>query len=314
MTFQKLWQQQRGGDDFRRRADAVRSLPLEQVLQQWGAHRDPRDARRWHTDQGPLTITGTTFFSWRHEIGGGGAIDLVMHLAQLKPAEAVCWLEQHCDLSLPPTLPARPPRATDSASSTRGSVFCLPPPAPMQLPRVRHYLTERRGLSLTILQPLMESGTLYADRHGNAVFVMVAGKPPRAVGAELRGTTERVWRGLACGSRKDHGYFWIGHATSRRIVLCESAIDALSCYQLHGQDVICISTAGVRSQLPWLPPLIARGYTIFCGFDNDDAGNLASAQLLRRYDHVQRLTPRAHDWNDILRQTATVVSRGSSQS
>ena len=36
---------------------------------------------------------------------------------------------------------------------------------------------------------------------------MLAGKPTRAIGAELRGTGNRVWRGLAPGTRKDAGYF-----------------------------------------------------------------------------------------------------------
>ena len=62
---------------------------------------------------------------------------------------------------------------------------------------------------------------------------MVAGKPNRPIGAELRGTGDRLWRGLAPGTRKDAGYFWIGHPGSTRIVLCESAIDAISCFQLQ---------------------------------------------------------------------------------
>ena len=70
-------------DDFRRRADRVRDLPLETVLTLRHAVRNPRDPQKWHTEQGPLSITGQKFTNWRRNTGGGGAIDLVMHLADL---------------------------------------------------------------------------------------------------------------------------------------------------------------------------------------------------------------------------------------
>jgi hypothetical protein len=193
--------------------------------------------------------------------------------------------------------------ASQNAPSPAPQGLDLPAPDRSQLDRVRRYLTEQRRLSSHIIEPLIESGIIYADRRANVVGVMVAGKPHRAIGAELRGTGPRVWRGLAKGTRKDAGYFWVGDASSTEIILCESAIDAISCYQIHAaQEVttICISTAGVRSQLPWLGPLIKRGYTIHCGFDNDTAGNQAGHTLLQNYPSLKRLTPSAHDWNDIL--------------
>ena len=172
------------------------------------------------------------------------------------------------------------------------------------LTRVHRYLTGQRRLSASILPPLIEAGKLYADARGNAVFLMVAGKAQRAIGAELRGTGKRPWRGLAPGTHKDAGYFWIGIRTSSKIVLCESAIDAISCYQLQDaqlhQPCICISTAGVRPDAPWLDPLIVRGYDIYCGFDNDQPGEAAASQMTLRHPSIQRLRPTTHDWNDQL--------------
>ncbi len=74
---------------------------------------------------------------------------------------------------------------------------------------MRRYLTERRCLAAGFLELLIGEEKVYADGRGNAVFLMVAGKPNRPVGAELRGTGERVWRGLAPGTCKDAGYFWV---------------------------------------------------------------------------------------------------------
>jgi len=173
---------------------------------------------------------------------------------------------------------------------------------------VRRYLIQQRGLSATILASLIDEGKLYADARGNAVFLMVAGKPNRPIGAELRGTGHRVWRGLAPGTRKNAGYFWIGCPGSQQIVLCESAIDAISCFQLHTQvhraqlrrECICISTAGVRPDATWLRPLLARGYDIYSGFDADEPGDTASRKMITRHPSIQRLRPSQHDWNDAL--------------
>ena len=196
----------------------------------------------------------------------------------------------------------------DAIRRDRRQQLRLPGPSTANLQRVRRYLIERRRLSATIVDSLMDEGKLYADARANAVFLMVTGKPNRPVGAELRGTSSRVWRGLAPGTSKNAGYFWIGHTGSQQVILCESAIDAISCFQLRSQhdgvqprtECICISTAGVRSDAPWLRPLLSRGYDIYCGFDADEPGESASHQLITRHPTIHRLRPPKHDWNDAL--------------
>lgn len=288
-------------DHLRQRADRVRQLPLEDVLIWRGAVRDPRDRAKWHTEQGPLSITGPKFSNWHRGTGGGGAIDLVMHLTQLDFASAVAWLEQQLALD---HIAAGAPLAYSGGKQGPGvdqqdRRLRLPPRDDRLLQRVRDYLAGRRHLRPTFFEPLIKSGKLYADGPGNAVFLLVTGKAQRPVGAELRGTGERVWRGMAPGTRKDEGYFWIGQSGGRDIVLCESAIDAISCLQMH-PPYICISTAGVRANPRWLSGLIARGYRIHCGFDADDAGDKAAREMIALHPSVQRLRPPEHDWNDAL--------------
>ena len=292
-------------DDLRQRAAVVRTVPLETVLLFRGAERDQHDRHKWHTEQGPLSVSGPKFMNWYRGRGGGGAIDLVMHLAGVDFRTAVAWLQQHLAAS-PPTSggPAtHAPRKEFTAAEKRGGLR-LPLPNARLLGRVRQYLTRRRGLALSLIEPLVQTGKLYADNRGNAVFLLVAGKRVpacgwRPVGAELRGTGPQVWRGMAPGTRKDLGYFWIGEGGSREIVLCESAIDAMSCFQIHPQR-ICISTSGVRADPPWLDGLLARGYDIFCGFDADGPGDAAAACMLALHPVIRRLRPPAHDWNDVL--------------
>jgi len=87
--------------------------------------------------------------------------------------------------------------------------------------------------------------------------------------------------------------------SSNQIVLCESAIDAISCFQMH-TDRICISTSGVRSNPRWLRVLITRGYEIHCGFDADAAGDTSASEMLAIHPSIKRLRPPAHDWNAVL--------------
>jgi hypothetical protein len=175
-------------------------------------------------------------------------------------------------------------------------------------------LARRRGIAASLIEPLVPAGKLYADRRGNAVFPLVAGKSQQPVGAELRGTGPRVWRGMAPSTRKDAGYFWIGDPGSREIVVCESAINAMSRYQMEPHR-IGISTSGVRADPPWLTPLLARGYAILCGFDADDPGDAAAARMLAIHPTVRRLRPPARDWNDVLvashqRLPAAILTQG----
>jgi hypothetical protein len=290
---------------LRQHAAAVRAVPLETVLLCRGAVRDRHDRRKWHTEQGPLSVSGPKFMNWQRDQGGGGAIDLVMHLAGVDFRTAVAWLQQHLAANLPtsgdPTINAL---GTQSTAAEKPGGLRLPVPNARLLGRVRQYLTRRRGLAVSLIESLVESGKLYADSRGNAVFLLVAGKRVpacgwRPVGAELRGTGPQVWRGMAPGTRKDLGYFWIGERGCRELVLCESAIDAMSCFQIHPQR-ICISTSGVRADPPWLEGLLARGYDIFCGFDADGPGDAAAACMLALHPVIRRLRPPAHDWNDVL--------------
>jgi hypothetical protein len=247
-------------------------------------------------------VTGAKFFNWHACQGGGGAIDLVMHLGGWDARGAIEWLWRHYGGSR--VAAKNPSIASDSTSSGQ---LRLPASCSANLERVRRYLRRRRRLSAKILVSLIDNGKLYADGRGNAVFLMVAGKPNRPIGAELRGTGNHLWRGLAPGTRRDAGYFWIGPRDSQRIVLCESAIDAISCFQLQtqqaaglGEKCICISTAGVRPDAPWLHPLLARGYAIYCAFDTDEAGERASRRMIALHPSVQRLRPTQHDWNATL--------------
>lgn len=287
----------------------LRSIPLESVLPLCGAQLDRHDRCRWHTLQGVLSVTGVKFMNWTQGIGGGGAIDLVIHLHRLDFNRALVWLHQHFPGGVLPLA---------GAPCAPVPQLKLPPSDPAQLGRVQRYLIAQRALPAALVQALIRSGKLYADPRANAVFLLLplsfttADPTPinTAVGAELRGTSSRPWRGLAPGSRKDLGLFSLpvsplaqAEPPLHQCILCESAIDAISCFALHPQHC-CLSTAGARPNPAWLTPLLNQGHPIYCGFDADPTGDDMARAMIALHPQIQRLRPSAHDWNDVLRARA----------
>ena len=277
---------------LRELADQVRTIPLESVLQQSGAQPDPYDQRKWHTPKGVLSVTGAKFIDWTCGRGGGGALDLVIHLHDLRFQEAVQWLR----LQFPGALG---PEATHLSQKP---ALAMPAPDSSKLWHVRRYLVQKRRLPPALVNSLIQSGQLYADGRANAVFLLL-GKEKKPVGAELRGTTSRPWHGMAPGSHKDLGYFAIPIASLPATILVESAIDAISCFALHPQHR-CISTAGARPNPGWLAALLGQGYPVYCGFDADPTGETMACAMIALYPSVQRFRPSQHDWNDVLNTRA----------
>ena len=278
----------------RQQLERLRRLPLPAILRACEGVPDRYDSHKWHTPAGVLSLTGLKFMNWTTGQGGGGAIDLVMHLHRLSFTQTVRWLNEHfphlsfMEESAPSSPPSSPLRLPSSCAAT--------------LYRVKHYLTAERALPEAVLESLIQSGTLYADGHANAVFLLL-GKENQPVGAELRGTSLPPWRGLAPGSKKDRGFFSVPVADPKLIVLCESAIDAISCFVLLPQ-ARCISTAGARPDPLWQRPLLRQGQPLYCGFDADPTGDAQAQAMITLYPQIKRLRPIAHDWNEVLKAEA----------
>jgi hypothetical protein len=272
---------------FGDRLDQLRRVPLPAVLRETGAQRDRYDKAKWHTPKGAISITGMKFMNWHQSLGGGGAIDLAMHLNGLDFKTAVAWLQRHFSIPSDSTPPPNPRR------------LILPPPDPSQLAAVKHYLVHDRAITPTMTDFLIASGKLYSDRRGNAVFPLLR-RENTPVGAELRGAGPQPWRGMAPGSQKDLGYFSVQAQDTTMVILCESAIDAISCWLLHPSS-LCLSTSGARPNPRWFPALLSQRLAVYCGFDADATGDAMAEQMIVLHPSVRRLRPSQHDWNDVLK-------------
>jgi hypothetical protein len=163
-------------EDIRERADHVRNIDLIEILQMEGCIRDNHDRAKWHTCQGVLSVTGRKFMNWTQSVGGGGAIDLVMHLKGWGFKSAVLWLSENLS-----SFAARSPEFI-SSKPTAKRAFTLPQRDNRNLPKVIDYLRYDRCIPVALLNKLIRSSKLYADNRGNAVFLLL-GKEKKVVGA-----------------------------------------------------------------------------------------------------------------------------------
>ena len=257
--------------------ERLRGLPLQRVAEDLGYRRDPADGARWRRSGSILSISGSKFYDHLRGKGGGGAIDLVIHARGCGFREAVAFL-------------GGGGRAIRAPADPVGGI--------------RAYLRDRRALDPALVERCVRERLIESDGRGNAAFAM-RDAGGGAAGAEIVGTRPgRPFKGLAKGSRKSLGGFWIARSPGipRSALLVESAIDALSAFSLRSDADIVVSTAGVAASLPkWLD---APSFDSFiCGYDADEAGDRAARALASSDARVERLRPDgAKDWNELLQR------------
>jgi hypothetical protein len=297
--------------DLKNSADYVRGIGLEEILKQTGSIKHRYDKSKWQTCQGVISVSsnGQKFMNWTAGIGGGGAIDLVIHLNECNFKMAVIWLLDNIasfnfNFNIGKTLKPeatgpREPQPTINVNVKARAALALPERDVNRMPQVYNYLSYVRGIPGKIINLIMDSGKLYADNRGNAVFLLL-GKEKKVVGAELRGTTGLRWQGMASGSRKDLGAFYVKSPKPEKVVICESAIDAISYFALH-PDCLAISTSGATPNPAWLSLFIDKGFEIFCGFDADYTGDRMADRMINIYPGIKRIRPAKQDWNEVLK-------------
>jgi len=201
------------------------------------------------------------FYNFDQQRGGKGAVDLEMHLKQVDFKTAVQNLG---NLDFEPV--TTPIKTVFEAKSK------VPKPVASS-DKVRDYLVNTRGLDASIVDSAIALGQVYQDDKNNVVFK--AGNE----GAEIKGTGDKSFR----GSRGiiNEG-FTIDAEKPQQIVLVESAIDALSYKQLHGEGDTIISLGGNVNRAVMLQAIEkskSEGVPLVAAFDNDKGGDSARASL-----------------------------------
>ena len=283
-----------GGDPLA----ACRNIPLDRVATALGYRKDPTDRARFRREGSVISINGEKFFDHLRGTGGGGAIDLVIHATGCRFPDALRFLGGHEGRGKVAAIQPAPRRLR------------LPRPSSRAWPRVRDALIRQRALRADVLEACHSRGLLYADDRLNAVFIC-RNASGHSAGAEILGTAPhgggKRFRGMAPGSRKARGGFWLPCDRNRPtlVILTESAVDAISARSLridgtreHG--AVVASTAGVAKAVPpWIEEW--KPLAIICAYDADSAGDRAADRLQISDPRVKRLRPLgAKDWNEIL--------------
>ncbi|MEL7315473.1 MAG: strawberry notch C-terminal domain-containing protein, partial [Cyanobacteria bacterium J06559_3] len=300
-------------------ADEVRETNLEGVAVELGLERDRHDKHKWRDGTHIISISDRLFMDWLADKGGGGAIDLVMHVRECDFKAAVEWLSGR-DFSRVPTISQHRAEPEDPRA------LFMPVANEQRWNAVQQYLVETRKLSLPLVERLHEKGLIYADDFQNVVFVrhaMADGQWRRGdvTGASLRGTWSQQYpfRGMASGTVRDKGWFWLGTGSGQiaQVILTESPIDAMSLAMLDRQNrdrngvTIYLSVDGAGS-VPQeaLKAVMRQDGRVRLAFDADKAGELMAWRVAQQLPGVDRLVPdRGKDWNEALVGTEKFISQ-----
>jgi len=289
-------------------ADKVRDIPLEKVADELGLDPDPKDKHKWQHENHIINITGSKFYDWQHLKGGGGAIDLVMHVNECDFKQAVAWLNDR--LGEGATLTAATYKTKEIIQTEQLRPFIPPTVDESKWQQVKTYLTRERRLPSSLVDHLHHSGLVYADLKQNAVFIRRSLDEQTITGASLRGTAEddNKFKGLALGSKRNAGWFHFqtgGQSGDpiQRAVLVESPIDAMSFAVLdrtESRRTIYLSTDGAGTvPLEFLRQLPNKSVVV--AYDNDEAGNLMAQRVMEQLPNAVRRLPKATDWNEELK-------------
>jgi hypothetical protein len=126
------------------------------------------------------------------------------------------------------------------------------------------------------------------------------------VGAEIRNYS---FKGHMTGSQRGNSLWISRHAeNSRRLVVCESALDALSHFEMNGDGKdVYVSFGGhlAKGQIKCLKDLYDRltadrDMELVIGVDYDEKGHFYAGMLLREFPLADRIFPNGKDFNDDL--------------
>ncbi len=289
-------------------ANEVRSLPLDRVALELGLSVEPKDKHKWKGEEHIINITGSKFYDWKEMKGGGGAVDLVMHINECDFKQAVVWLSDRFGEG--ETIEAVTFKAREIIKTEPVPEFTPPAVEESKWQGVKKYLTQQRKLPSRLIDKLHEQGLIYADGKQNAVFVRRSLDQEKITGATLRGTAgaNNTFKGLAKGTKRSEGWFYFEQGEQsvdsiKRVVLVESPIDAMSVAVMERTDskkTLYLSTDGA-GQLPLEFLRFVKEVAI--AFDNDAAGEQMAQRVKSQLPEAVRKTPKAVDWNQDLVNT-----------
>lgn len=280
----------------------LRALPLADVMQRLGVERHATDPLRWESQAGSVWLEkndGQRFNSFDDpDLKGRGAIDLVMKVTALNFDQSVKFLaeefgHERAAGDLAARAAAQAKQQVLDAVKNAPAPSLLPFPEPAFLPRVKAYLVEVRKLPARIIDKLISSGKIYADKFSNACF-----RTDDSGGVELRGTRDgQKWRGQ---HGQKTGFTVVGNPL--KVAIVESSIEAISLNAIDGMTAVSVGGTNPRRALEIAREYHGKGATVYAAQNADKSGDDDAARLIKALNVVERLRPpKGQDWNDVLK-------------
>ena len=242
-----------------------------------------------------LYIKGNMFI-WYSQNKQGNPIDFLMCYYGMTFQQAVEELTNKIltDIQTLSYEPSEPLQATTRATDEK---------------RVIAYLCKRRGLKNSLVFDLIKHGKLFQDTNGNCNFV-ICDWSEKPIGEEKVGTGDTRYKLISTHS----GYgFHTTYGNPSDILYFESAIDLLSCYQIHQDKFthhLFVSMGGLNSsiihELHRLKPNLKHWLCV----DNDTAGTNFIAEMKQQIQGLHTFQPPQNykDWNDYLCGTGKKIN------
>jgi Plasmid recombination enzyme len=280
--------------------DPVRSLPLTDVA---AALCLELGAESWRHEGHQIRINGTQFYDWDETqmSGGGGAIDLVMHVNRSDFKSAVAWLADRFGV-VAAQIAVREYVET-TAQQAECPEFVPPIESSPAWPKIRADLVARQ-LPGALLDQLHEQGLLYAGEEGNAIFLQ-RDLVTRSVTGAYR-LSEDGSGGTLLGSDRAKGrFYWLrgGDATDvvQQVVVGQTPIDVLALGLMGSMPKVrtmYLSADGV------LPLAYLRGFAskrVRVGMNRDALGERLAQEAREELPQVKQMQPEGVDWVESLR-------------
>src|SRR4029453_2739884 len=177
-------------------ADQARGIPLRDGLEHYGFETKPEGTTlRAKSEQHNIVVTGSKWFDNKANVGGGGAIDLVMHIAGVEFSAACRSLADkfrplaaaQSDLAFPSSFRGQAETAKKSFEEL-AAIYAVRDDS--NWPVARAYLVERRKISPLLVDELHPRGSIYANNHrpNPSLVFLHRDQDGKALGATLRDT------------------------------------------------------------------------------------------------------------------------------
>jgi hypothetical protein len=269
------------------------------ILEEFCLEPEPQNPQWWVGGGHRIRIDfeKQEFLDGWNNFRGSGLIGLVKHLMNGNFSDALHWVavqkgvdEAHRCLNNDyiKKLPAE--------KNGHDLIFQLPEIQSQYRGELEAFLAQK-GFEPSLTSPLLDQNKIYPSVvNGTLMAVFLCRNPYDPTGAELMGI-EKEFSGMHVLSNRYAGAFSVGVYTTKRLVVCQDAFDALSYLQLRQNDkAMIVSSAGLTVIPPFVDELSEKGWEIQISFGNHDAGRAFAKGVQENCPSVDLVFPANDSW------------------